>query len=429
MGTAFINGATIGTSPKLSWSQVASLESAGWGIGDHAYTHVVLTALTLTQADYQIYAGKQSIVQNTTYVPTLWAAPYTAFNFPMDAYAFNSLGLVSRDQTISPLTYDSSNATGTPHDSRRGLYGAFSKGTAAALELHVVSNTTPPTCYICTSWTDFNYILSTASALGYRLLTYPVFLQEAKDANSTRLSAISTSPWGFAFSGSYYGRVVFLDSARANPILARVGETNSTTLFGSNGNRTILEIGAGSYGEVLTIGGASMPTGALVKVSNWEPSFTTGHVLDFTISNMNAGTRWFNVSGLIPGATYNVTRDGNPIYTLTANSTGAISFAWASWSAHQFAVIFSGSPSVVPNDVTIGIWIFIFLLLAYVVLLIIAWYDDSVAWFIPAGIVMQLIAFQGWTVTSSLPVAISLSVVGIVTLLVPIGHALRGKPS
>jgi hypothetical protein len=89
--------------------------------------------------------------------------------------------------------------------------------------------------------------------------------------------------------------------------------------------------------------------------------------------------------------------------------------------------------SVIPTAVSLswdsGIWIFIFLLLAYVVLLIIAWYDDSVAWFIPAGIVMQLIAFQGWTVTSSLPVAISLSVVGIVTLLVPIGHALRGKPS
>jgi hypothetical protein len=84
-----------------------------------------------------------------------------------------------------------------------------------------------------------------------------------------------------------------------------------------------------------------------------------------------------------------------------------------------------GSPPTLDTNT----WIFIFLLLAYVVLLIIAWYDDSVAWFIPAGIVMQLIAFQGWIATTSLPVAISLSVVGIVTLLVPIGHALRGKPS
>jgi hypothetical protein len=107
--------------------------------------------------------------------------------------------------------------------------------------------------------------------------------------------------------------------------------------------------------------------------------------------------------------------------TLTGNNTG---------TPFVSSIVIGLALSItVPPTLDTNAYIFILLLLAYVVLLIIAWYDDSVAWFIPAGIVMQLIAFQGWTVTTSLPVAISLSVVGIVTLLVPIGHALRGKPS
>jgi hypothetical protein len=106
-----------------------------------------------------------------------------------------------------------------------------------------------------------------------------------------------------------------------------------------------------------------------------------------------------------------------------------------SGSATWYATTISIRPAQIPAVTTptptfdTPTWIFIFLILAYIALLGTAWFDDSIAWFIPAGIVMQLIAFQGWTVTTSLPVAISLSVVGIVTLLVPIGHALRGKPS
>jgi hypothetical protein len=70
----------------------------------------------------------------------------------------------------------------------------------------------------------------------------------------------------------------------------------------------------------------------------------------------------------------------------------------------------------------------LFILIIFL-LLMIAWHEDSTLPLFPAGIVTQLFAFDSWTVTADLNIALALSMVGIVILLIPIASALRGRPS
>jgi hypothetical protein len=70
-------------------------------------------------------------------------------------------------------------------------------------------------------------------------------------------------------------------------------------------------------------------------------------VLEFW-ANTTSGTVWFNISGFINGRNYRINRSGSTIDTVTANSTGNISFSNNVWSEKLFE-IFQTTSSAEPQ--------------------------------------------------------------------------------
>jgi len=76
-----------------NWTNISKLEKIGWDLSDHTRDHLTLTTLSLTNAENEIAWGKEDLIANISYTPSVWTPPTGATNNTLNQYAYNSLGL------------------------------------------------------------------------------------------------------------------------------------------------------------------------------------------------------------------------------------------------------------------------------------------------------------------------------------------------
>lgn len=92
-----------------------------------------------------------------------------------------------------------------------------------------------------------------------------------------------------------------------------------------------------------------------ITLSYLRPDMTSASDGDTVVSfsaDTTDGTVWFNISGFPAGTSYIVKRDTVNFDTVTANSSGYISFSNDAWSSHTFDITQDGDSNTPPNAPT-----------------------------------------------------------------------------
>lgn len=413
-GTAFVPGSQIsnysGTPGHLSWSNLRNMTRSGWDTGDHSFYHVTLTALPLAQAEQNISMGRAAIINNMTYIPSLWAAPGYADNWTLDSYAY-SLGMTSRDVALPSYSETSYVITGGTYDTRNPALGPLSVKSPAALVFHVISNTS---CSTCTSWSDFSSILSEAFSRGYRVVPYGTYLNEVAVSATSPTTGFSSSATSFTFQymPSSISSLGLLDMYNIHPIIARFGETNATTQFGFGKNVTLLEANAGTYYLAMSVGGETPTNGSAVSVTYYQPGAISGDVIRFTTKGFSGATRYFNMTGLLASTTYNVSVDGVQVLSEESDANGKLSIPWSAWAYHEFVVSVGPSVASVITMTWVNIMLFILFLFVIIALALVG-FGYHPAFLFMDGIVVIAFTFWAYTQTTNLIISGALAFLGI----------------
>jgi peptidoglycan/xylan/chitin deacetylase (PgdA/CDA1 family) len=422
VGSSMVPGAEVGLVGKMTWNDIRNLTFAGWDVGDHSYQHVTLTGLTLSKAQQNISMGKSAIVNNITLLPLTWAAPFFAYNWTLDQYAY-ALGMTSRDTAMPSYSETTTVVTGSYYDSRRPVQAALGLRTPGSIVFHVIQNTS---CSTCTSYSDWMSILLGTKNAGMKMVPYSTLLREIAVTGTNPFSSISSTDtaYSFSYAGSYTTKADVFDSYGINPVFSRTGETNATTRFGFNHNITVSDVSSGDYLSSMTISGAVPVNGSSVSVYYYEPSALTGQSMMFTLRGFSGGSRTFRIVGLAPYTNYNISSDGLLFQRGSTDSSGVLSFSNSDWTKTDFVISVSQSVSIPVTLDTTTLTLIMFIVVIAILSVIGIQYHP--AFFIPDGIV--LIFFGMWVYTTIVSFVLSVMLVAAGVFLSAIGAFSRPRP-
>jgi peptidoglycan/xylan/chitin deacetylase (PgdA/CDA1 family) len=171
--TWYINSGSIGTAGKLTWAQLASINSAGNEIGSHTVDHVDIKKLKLADARQQVCQDRVTLAAHG-FRPESFAYPYGDYNATVETQVVqycgdNSARTVSgvNDRKVFAETIPPANpyATRTPPDPKQGTTMATVEGYVTAAEQNGGGWVQLTFHHICTSCDAYSITLANMQAL------------------------------------------------------------------------------------------------------------------------------------------------------------------------------------------------------------------------------------------------------------------------